>query len=185
MRDIFCAAAGGGPTHDVEHEADEAMVRSERQQDTIDQNNVLEVVNDALAVEEVHGRAEKIPIQRLGEAQAPCATRDIGNCDDFFERDNLHCRDHDYHVDVAGEDTAEEDTNHHECPDHARDEGLLLLFELGQLLLLWLCPMSARGSCQSMSSDLITFSSSFSVAQPLWVVSVLCTPGRSSSLMDS
>jgi hypothetical protein len=142
LRDIFCAATGGGPTHDVEHEADEAMVRSERQQDTIDQNNVLEVVDDALAVEKVHCRPEEIPVQCLGEAQAPCATRDIGNCNDFFERNDLHSGDDDDDVDVAGEHASEKDTDHDEGPDHPRDEGLLLLLEVGQLLLLWLYPLS-------------------------------------------
>jgi hypothetical protein len=45
--------------------------------------------------------------------------------------------------------------------------------------------VSAKLASTNFSRLGITFSSSFSVAQPLWVVSVLCTPGRSSSLMDS
>lgn len=53
-------------TKDVEQEADEAVVRCQRQQDLVNQNNVLEVVDDRLAVEEVHGGREPIPVQTLG-----------------------------------------------------------------------------------------------------------------------
>lgn len=55
-------------THDIEHEGDEAVVGSEGQQDAIDQDDVLEVVDDTLAVEEVHGAAEEIPVERLCKA---------------------------------------------------------------------------------------------------------------------
>jgi len=54
--------------HDIEHETDEAMVGSKWQEDLIDQDDVLEVVDDALAVEEVHGGTEEIPVESLGEA---------------------------------------------------------------------------------------------------------------------
>jgi hypothetical protein len=35
---------------------------------------VLEIVDDALAIEKVHGGAEEIPVQRLGEAQTLLGT---------------------------------------------------------------------------------------------------------------
>jgi hypothetical protein len=54
--------------HDVEHETDEAVVGSKGQENLVDQDNVLEVVDDTLAVEEVHGGAKEIPVERLGEA---------------------------------------------------------------------------------------------------------------------
>ena len=54
--------------HDIEHETDEAMVGSKWQEDLIDQDDVLEVVDDALAVEKVHGGTEEIPVESLGEA---------------------------------------------------------------------------------------------------------------------
>ena len=47
---------------DIEHETDEAMVGSKRQEDSIDQNNMLEVVNDALAVEKIHGGSKEVPV---------------------------------------------------------------------------------------------------------------------------
>ena len=44
-------------TNNVQHEGDEAVVRGQGQQDPINKQDVLEVVDDALAVEIVHGRA--------------------------------------------------------------------------------------------------------------------------------
>ena len=49
-------------THDVEHEADEAVVSGEREEDFVDQDDALEVVDDAFAVEEVHGGCEEVPV---------------------------------------------------------------------------------------------------------------------------
>ena len=64
-------------TYDIEHEADEAMVRSEWEQHPIDQYNVFKIVDDALSVEKVHSRAEKVPVQGLGESQAASSRGDI------------------------------------------------------------------------------------------------------------
>jgi hypothetical protein len=44
------------------------MVGGKGEQNPVDQDNVLEVVNHALAVEKVHCGAQKIPIQGLGKA---------------------------------------------------------------------------------------------------------------------
>ena len=90
---------------------------------------MLEVINDALAIEEVHGGAKEIPIQRFGETQTARAAGDIRDRNDFFEGDDLDSSDDDYDVDVAGEHGSKEDANHHEGPDGAGDESLLLLFE--------------------------------------------------------
>ena len=53
---------------DVEHEADEAVVGGQRQEDAINEHDVLEVVDDGLAVEEVHGGDEPVPVEALGGA---------------------------------------------------------------------------------------------------------------------
>lgn len=50
-------------TNDIEHEANESMMGCERQEYSINENYVLEVVNDALSVEEVHGRPQEIPVE--------------------------------------------------------------------------------------------------------------------------
>ncbi len=55
-------------TDDVKHKGNESVVGSQREQQAINHEDVLEVVDDALAVEKVHGRAQEIPVQRLGEA---------------------------------------------------------------------------------------------------------------------
>lgn len=64
-------------TGDVEHEANEAVVGSEREENLVDEDDVLEVVNDTLPVEEVHCAAQKVPIQTLCEPQAPGAAWDV------------------------------------------------------------------------------------------------------------
>lgn len=112
------------------------MMRRKRQQHPINQHNMLEIVNNTLAVQEVHCRAQKVPIQRLGEAQPTRTTPDIGNGNDLLEGNNLHRRDDDDHVNVAREHAAEEDTNHDECPYRAGYKGLLLLVVGG---LFWGC----------------------------------------------
>lgn len=49
-------------THDIEHEADEPMVSRKRQEHPIDQDDMLEIVYHAFAVEEVHCRSEEVPV---------------------------------------------------------------------------------------------------------------------------
>lgn len=61
------------------------MVGSEREQDAVDEQNVLEVVDDTLAVEKVHGRAQEVPVQRLGEAQAAGFAGHVCNGNDLLE----------------------------------------------------------------------------------------------------
>lgn len=65
------------------------MVGRERKQETVDHEDVLEVVDDAFAVEKVHGGAEEVPVERLGEAQATGLAGYICNGDDLLERDDL------------------------------------------------------------------------------------------------
>lgn len=110
------------------------MVSRKWQQHTIDQHDMLEVVNDAFSVEKVHGGAQEIPVQSLGKAQGAGSAGNVGNGDDFLERDDLDRRDNEDDVDVASEHGSKEDANHGKCPDGARDEGLFLLFILGHFL---------------------------------------------------
>jgi hypothetical protein len=92
---------------------------------------VLEIVDDALAIEKVHGGAEEIPVQRLGEAQTAGLAGHICNCNDLLERYNLHCGNNDDEVDVAGTQDPEETEDHDETPYGARYEVGLLLLVLG------------------------------------------------------
>lgn len=110
------------------------MVSSERQEDLVYQHNVLEVVDHTLAVQEIHGGSEEVPVESLGEAQAACSRRHIGNRNDLLVANNLHGGHDDEHVDVASEHGSKEEGNHDERPDGACDEGLLLLLVLRQLL---------------------------------------------------
>ena len=115
-------------TNDVQHEGDEAVVGGQGQQNPINQQDVLEVVDDALAVQKVHGGAEEVPVQRLGEAQAAGLAGDVGYRNDLLEADDLDGGDDHDDVEVAGAEGKEEAPDHDQRPGCAHDEvGLLLL----------------------------------------------------------
>ena len=104
------------------------MVGGQGQQNPINQQDVLEVVDDALAVQEVHGGAEEVPVQRLGEAQAAGLAGDVGYRNDLLEADDLDGGDDHDDVEVAGAEGEEEAPDHDQRPRCAHDEvGLLLL----------------------------------------------------------
>ena len=107
------------------------MVGSQGQQQTVHHQDVLEVVDDTLAVEEVHGGAEEVPIQRLGEAQAAGLAGHICDCDDLLKGYDLDCRDDNDDEEMAGAEGPEEAGNHDEGPCCARYEVGLLLLVLG------------------------------------------------------
>lgn len=125
-------------TKDVEDEADEAMMGGEGQQHLVDEDDVLEVVDDALAVEKVHCAGEPVPVEALGGADVARATGDGGDGDDFLEADNLDGGDDGDDVDVADEEGGEEQGQHAKGPEGARHKvcPFLLVFFLGRWLLL-------------------------------------------------
>ena len=53
-------------TDDIKHEADEAVVACERNEDRLDEDDVLEVVDDRFAVQEVVGYDEEVPRRQQG-----------------------------------------------------------------------------------------------------------------------
>lgn len=111
------------------------MVGSQRQQDLVNEDNVLEVVDDALAVEEIHGSSQPVPVQALGGAQGSGATGDVGNGDDLLEGDDLDSGDDEDNVDVAHEQSSEEHGEHDKGPEGSGHEVGLFLLILGLLLL--------------------------------------------------
>lgn len=117
-------------TYHIEHKADKPMVSCKRKKHFVHQHNMLEIIDDTLAIEEVHCRSQPIPVQCLGELQSTRATRHIGNGNDFLEGYYLDCSHNRYDVDVAHEHGPEEYANHEECPYRSSDESLLLLFVL-------------------------------------------------------
>lgn len=120
------------PTNDVQHERDEPVVGRQGEQNAVYQQDVLEVVDDALAIEKVHGGAEEVPVQRLGEAQAARLAGHVGDCNDLLERYDLDGSDDDDDVDVAGAEDPEEAHDHDQGPYRARYEVGLLLLVLGR-----------------------------------------------------
>ena len=92
------------------------MVGSKREEDAIDHDNVLEIVDDTLAVEEVHGNGQPVPVQALGGLDVPGATSSARDGDDLLERDDLDGGDDDDDVDVAHEESGKEAANHDEGP---------------------------------------------------------------------
>lgn len=118
---------------DVEHEADEAVVGGEGQQHAVDEHDMLEVVDDGLAVEEVHGGDEPVPVEALGGPQLARAAGHAGDGDDLLERHDLDDGDAGDDVDVAREERREEEADHDERPERADEEVGLLLFIFGWL----------------------------------------------------
>jgi hypothetical protein len=117
--------------NNVQHERDEPVVCCQGKQDAVHQQDVLEIVYHALAVQKVHGRPEKVPVQRLCEAEAAGSARHVRNGDDLLEGYNLYRGDDDDNVDVAGAEEREEGSNHDERPNGPRYEVGLLLLVLG------------------------------------------------------
>ena len=109
------------------------MVGGQGQQDPVDKQNVFEVVDDALAVQEVHGGAQEVPVQRLGEAQAAGLAGDVGYRNDLLEADDLDGGDDHDDVEVASAEGEEEASDHDQRPCCAHNEVCLLLLILGLL----------------------------------------------------
>lgn len=117
-------------THNIEHERNESMMSCKRQEYSVHQNNVLEVIDNALTVQEVHCDTEEVPVERFREPQTPCSRRNIADRDDFLEAYDLHRCHNDDQVQMPSEHRAEEATDHDERPYGTRYEGLLLLLEI-------------------------------------------------------
>ena len=128
------------------------MVSCQGKQDPVDEQNVLEIVDDAFAVQEVHGSAEEVPVQGFGEAQAAGLAGDVGYRNDLLEADDLDGGDDDDDVQVAGAEGEEEASDHDEGPCCAHDEVGLLLLVLA-LLGGWWCLESSAGnfSCRELA----------------------------------
>lgn len=107
------------------------MVGRKREQEAVDHEDVLEVVDDALAVEKVHGGAEEVPVERLCEAQAAGFAGDVGDGNDLLEGDDLDGGNDYDDVEVAGAEGPEEAGDHDQSPCGAGDEVGLLLLILG------------------------------------------------------
>lgn len=120
------------------------MVCCEWQQYSIHQQNVFEVVDDALSVKEVHGCSQKVPIQRFREPQVPVFAGDICNRNNFLKGDDLNCGNDGNEVYMSREHRTKEAGNHDKGPYRSSDEGLFLLLVVREsrsvrnlLLLAW------------------------------------------------
>lgn len=126
---------GSGLTYKVEHKADKPMMCCKREQDPVNQEDVLEVIEHTLSIQEVHCCHEEVPVERLCELEVSGLAGDVGNGDDLLEGDDLNGGDNDDQVEVAGEDDDEEAGNHDKGPYRPGDERLSLLLKVGERLL--------------------------------------------------
>jgi hypothetical protein len=62
---------------------------------------MFEVVYDTFAIQEIHGRPEEIPVERLCKSQTASLAWHINDANDLSERDDLNGRDEDYNVYMA------------------------------------------------------------------------------------
>lgn len=113
------------------------MVSSQRQQDLVNQNNVLEVVDDSLAVEEVHCGCQPVPVETFSRSQGAGAAGNIGNGNNLLEGNDLDSGNDADNVNVTHEECGKEQGEHDKCPESAGYEVGLLLFVLGLLLVGW------------------------------------------------
>jgi hypothetical protein len=123
-------------TDNVEDEADKAVVRSKREKDPIDEDDMFEVVDYRLAVEKIHGGNEPIPVEALGRTQLSGAAGDACDGNDFLEGNDL---DNGYAGDdvyMAREEGSKEEPDHDEGPKGADKKVGLFLLILGRLRLL-------------------------------------------------
>jgi hypothetical protein len=72
-------------TEDVHGKADEAMMCCKGEQNLIYQEDMLEVIDNAFTIDEIHGNREEVPVERLCKRQVLLLGRDLSNGDDFFE----------------------------------------------------------------------------------------------------
>lgn len=124
--------------NDIEDKADEAVVGCQGQKHPVDEHNVLEVVDDALAVEKVHGARQPVPVEALGSLDVPGAGRHGRNGDDLLERDDLDGGHDGDDVDVTHEEGGEEAGDHDQGPEGTGYEVGLLLLVVGRGRSLWL-----------------------------------------------
>lgn len=120
------------------------MVCCEWQQYPIHQQNVFEIVDDALPVKKVHGCSQKVPVQRFREPQVPVFAGDIGNRNNLLKGHNLNGGNDGNEVYMTGEHRTKETGNHDKGPYRSSDEGLFLLLVVREsrsvrnlLLLAW------------------------------------------------
>lgn len=105
-----------------------------RQKDLVHEHNVLEIVNHSLSVEKVHGGRQPVPVETLGRSQGAGTAGHVRNGDDFLEGDDLDGGDDADDVDVAHEESREEQGEHDKCPEGAGDKVCLFLLVLGLFL---------------------------------------------------
>lgn len=91
---------------------------------------MLEIIDHALTVQEVHGGGKEIPIQTLCELQLLLPGRHICDSDNLFEGYDLHSADQRHDVKMARRHSPEKGSYHHQCPYRASYESLFLLFVL-------------------------------------------------------
>lgn len=109
------------------------MVRRQRQENLVNQDNMLEVVYHSLSIQKVHGRSEPIPVEALCRSQLSRLAWDAGDGNDFAKGDDLDGGDDGDDVDVAHEEGGEEAGHHDEGPKGPRQEVGLFLVVLGFL----------------------------------------------------
>lgn len=61
------------------------MMGCQGEQDLIYQEDMLEVIDNAFTINEIHGNREEVPVERLCKRQVLLLGRDLSNGDDLFE----------------------------------------------------------------------------------------------------
>lgn len=119
-------------TDEVQHEADKSMMGCEWNEHFVNEQDMLEVVDNAFSVKKIHGRRKEIPVQRFSKSEILRFAGDVGYGNNLLKRHNLNSGNDTNHVYMAGKQCHEKAGDHDKRPYRTGDKGLFLLFIIGE-----------------------------------------------------
>lgn len=128
--------------NNVKHEADESVVTGKGDEISVHKDNVLEVVDNGFAVEEVVSHDEEIPVDSLvpavallarGSSLGTTVVTKVEKSSDFFIDERLTQHDEKDHVGVAHTEKSDEAADHNKGPDRPLNHVAIFLGSNGFL----------------------------------------------------
>lgn len=104
---------------DVENEADEPVMRRERQKKGIHEYDVLEIVHHSFSISKVERRRQKVPVDGLEPGNLVLFGRDRSNSEYLVENHYLHNREEEDDPQMTSSQQSQKPSDHDQGPDHA------------------------------------------------------------------
>lgn len=102
----------GMRTANIKHKADKTMVARNRQQESVNQHNMLEIIDHNLPIEVINRRYQKVPIQGFCKVHILLLRRYRGESNNLFEGQYLDRCYYEDDVDVTHKEGEEEEGDH-------------------------------------------------------------------------